>query len=1055
MSKIKTKLLVLFACLMMLAVGLFVITACSSGGGDYTVTFMIYDDEAQQWEQYGNPVQTNSDDSVKLPTNPDKTYYRFRGWYEDTDYNTLFENADISENLTVYARFSAIEVTVSYEEVNEKMTLESVMEEKTSEYEEAAARQNLTFDGWYTDADFSTEYSDQDTDYLYARDMAKVTYYNGYEELWSELIVPGEKAKSPANQKNSEGKTIEESEIVQYYMDSEDISYAETAEVDENGKLWAKASEDGGSVAFDFTKPINNNTTVTVLWKSPFLKYQYDKTTNTYVFTDIDNGLNNVNTRELATYPAFSVLSENVTINKDDIENYESTMPTGAGQSVKAICFDGTLDISNANTVIISNGIESIAGLSVSSTRSPIETIYLSASLKVLENAFNSLPNLKNVVIPEGVEVIISSFDCDLDIEVPSTVVNLSRVGTNLQFSNNSDFENDGAGRIYQYVNGKKVLIADTNIENGRLDVEEEVYGIQVGAFSDMIGELEYLFLPKTFKEVYYNRDVDLYVGTNGAYYPLSLMSGTSLFNGDYKNNPTASDAKMSVMAYSIVSILGNTNFERIAIKNTVMPDISDYAFVGNVKDSKGNYSYKSYTDDAFKNEDKVVLIGTKTEGTVDVIIHVYDSINKEDYRYEIKDGVKVGEKISREWLLEQSGLNSIEYAAVSSITELGEDYLFDNSGNGLQAVNRNMYFTITYEYEGSGCIFAENPDEPGTLMVTGFDPNYKYEYGNTGRALVIVPNVWQGKKVTAIAPNAFSGEYRERIGGIIIGSNVKTIGEGAFKDTIYLESVTIVPGGLEAIGRSAFENSGFETIALPLANLKDVGPYAFKSKKLKSFKTAEGEEAYKDWPNLYEYTYEGNTKVGTKPRDYLKEGMFFLYNDQGSGIQWMLMRYVGKSTIQMPTGPYDETMMDITQYDVQVIAVAGGVTKTGGSYVALGSSPRYGFGTTINKYETSVIRFEIMEGSFYYLDYIATDSWVQAVSFVNIKYIHEGAFTDMCEGFEDKIKVYTKDADTYLDIEDVRNQDSSIFANKWWNGYDNDSEEMAFMKDVTEYERG
>ena len=66
MSKIKTKLLVLFACLMMLAVGLFVITACSSGGGVYTVTFMIYDDEAQQWEQYGNP---------------DKTYYRFRGWY--------------------------------------------------------------------------------------------------------------------------------------------------------------------------------------------------------------------------------------------------------------------------------------------------------------------------------------------------------------------------------------------------------------------------------------------------------------------------------------------------------------------------------------------------------------------------------------------------------------------------------------------------------------------------------------------------------------------------------------------------------------------------------------------------------------------------------------------------------------------------------------------------------------------------------------------------------------------------------------------------------------
>lgn len=57
--------------------------------------------------------------------------------------------------------------------------------------------------------------------------MAAVTYDNGYETVYSELVVPGNKVTRPATES-----------VKKYYMDAEDISY-----VDANG------------VAFDFPLP--------------------------------------------------------------------------------------------------------------------------------------------------------------------------------------------------------------------------------------------------------------------------------------------------------------------------------------------------------------------------------------------------------------------------------------------------------------------------------------------------------------------------------------------------------------------------------------------------------------------------------------------------------------------------------------------------------------------------------------------------------------------------------------------------------------------------------
>ena len=122
-------------------------------------------------------------------------------------------------------------------------------------------------------------------------------------------------------------------------------------------------------------------------------------------------------------------------------------------------------------------------------------------------------------------------------------------------------------------------------------------------------------------------------------------------------------------------------------------------------------------------------------------------------------------------------------------------------------------------------------------MTVTGFDGTTALGDSNSGY-IVTIPSTYEGVPVTAIANGAFKGE--ESIVTVSIPSSVTVIGAEAFMDTINLTTVTIAPGGLSVIGRSAFENSGFTSIALPLEKLTDVQPYAFKSEKLQKFLNSE-----------------------------------------------------------------------------------------------------------------------------------------------------------------------------------------------------------------------
>ena len=109
----------------------------------------------------------------------------------------------------------------------------------------------------------------------------------------------------------------------------------------------------------------------------------------------------------------------------------------------------------------------------------------------------------------------------------------------------------------------------------------------------------------------------------------------------------------------------------------------------------------------------------------------------------------------------------------------------------------------------------------------------------------------------------------------------------------------------MEKIGVSAFEGTSLVTVAVPLANLKEVGAYAFKIETLEQFLPAEGEE---------------DRDMLTKTD--LKEGDFFIRQDVIGVDGYMpiyggygLYQYVGKTTTD-----------GVTTWNVKFVASAGAV---------------------------------------------------------------------------------------------------------------------------------
>ena len=1000
MAKTKKRAVVLIACLMLAVLCAGVLAACNNTE-TYTVTFMVRENGTTgEWQQY-TTVDTNDDGAVTLPAEPTVEGYTFRDWYTDEDCSAdnVFDETSVSGDITVYALMAEANITLNVITDGSGTATQiagtlSALSQTTTEQEVAAAAENLTFDGWYTDAAFTQKYSDgMDATALYGRYMAKVTYDNGYEELYTELVTPGGKTTAPDARVD---------DFVKRYMDDEDISY-----------------NDSEGNAIDFTSDtFDENEVVTVLWKTPGLEYDVIEGTDSYYVSGID-------TTDI-TYPAVSVLSKNVTIEGK------------AGCNVVAVDAAVGLDrYDQAEGFIFNEGIASIIGFYAASYGGPsaMKEVRLPSTLKVLEDSFN-MPStaISELVLPEGLEVIIDCFWSDMlattnpdrenglniSITVPSTVTNMVVVPKNLDLSKNKNFQYDQEGRLY-YISAKSKSIIlcseyQSNVtDEGRLVVEEGVTGVQVYLLSTM--DFDYLDLPSTFREVGYNNAAEDY----------SAYTGNLLTPRAVISNPEAAPVEgASRYSYAIVSNLDEITY--VTIDAAAMPaGVSDYAFVST--------SGVPHNGSEFTNDVKVVLIGEVAKDTpVEVRVTVaYPRDN--EVRTEVLYTYKSGYELTLADVMAAVNIDSSEYNVTA--TSLGVEF-----EDGV--IKSNIYLTLACYAVKGGFAYTVNSDNK-TATVTGFD-QLGAERLVDGTYRVSIGETIDGYTVTAIADGAFKGEKGTGISEVYIANTVTTIGAEAFMNMGNLRLVDIAPGGLSVIGESAFENAGCVqdgdgnwtvntaggvdelTMILPLADLTDIQPYAFKTKAIEKF-TAVSEEKNRNIMQLL-------------MTNKLTEGMF-IFASAGSGTNRAIIKYTGlNETKTMQNSSGEDT--EITVRGAQLVAIAGGAAYSNASSgLALGFSYRYfdsQMGAMAPALATNVFEYEIMEGSVYY-----GGSKLQLYIGMVSK-VHKNAFTDI-EDEAPSINYYNCSYDQHMTIEQVQTQDSEIFEEGWFEGRDNS--ENTFMADA------
>lgn len=993
MAKIKNRILIILALVMLCAVGVFALAACNNTE-TYTVTFMVRENGTTgDWQQY-TTVDTNDDGSVTLPAEPTVDGYTFRDWYTDEacSADNVFDESNVTGDITVYALMAEANITLNITDGSGTATqiagTLSALSQTTSEQEAAAAEENLTFDGWYTDAAFTQEYSDgMDATALYGRYMAQITYDNGYETLYTELVTPGGKTTAPDTRVD---------DFVKRYMDDEDISYNDS---------------EGNAVDFTSDK-FDENEVVTVLWKTPGLEYEVIEGTDNYYVSGID-------TTDI-TYPAVSILSQNVTIE--------------GKQGCNVVAVDAAVGLDRydqAEVFIFNEGIESIRGFYAASLagRSAMKEVQLPSTLTILEDSFNMLGNnLSELVLPEGLEVIIDCFwsdmlaatgtyrenGLDITVTIPSTVTNMVAVPKNLDLSRNDHFEYDD-GRLY-YVDGdSKILCSEyqSNVtDDGRLVVEEGVTGVQVYLLSTL--NYDYLDLPSTFCEVGYNNAAENYPAYTG-----DLLTPQAVIN-----NPEAKPVEgASRYSYAIVSNLDEITY--VTIARTDMP-VSDYAFV-----SKSGVPHNG---SEFEDDVKVVLIGDVTVG-VAVEIRLTVSYSRDnEVTTSVLESYKSGETLTVAAILEAAEVSEEDYTVI--IRNVGKVY---EGGT----ITSNMYITVECYAKAGGFTYTVNADGK-TATVTGFDSATAEQLTDSTYRVTI--DMIDEYIVTAIADGAFKGV--SGVSEVYISNAVTTIGTEAFMNMGNLRLVDIAPGGLSVIGRSAFENAGCVQnpdgnwtvnttggvdelkMTLPLADLTDIQPYAFKTKAIEKF-TAVDSEATR---NIQMMLMQGTPSF--------TEGMF-LFAMTGSGTNRAIIKYTGiNETKIMQDSSGKDT--EITVRGAQLVAIAGGAAYSNASSgLALGFSYRYfdsQMGAMAPALATNVFEYEIMEGAVYY-----GGSTLQ-IYIGMVSKVHKNAFTDI-EDEAPSINYYNCSYDQHMTIEQVQTQASEIFEEGWFEGRDNS--ENTFMADA------
>lgn len=1002
MAKTKNKVVIVIACLMLAVLCAVVLAACNDTE-TYTVTFMVQSDDGS-WGKYDEKAVT--DGSVGMPANPTKEYYTFTNWYFDKDFSgDPFTGKDLKESATVYARFVPVEVDIYINGQDEGT--QNLIDVVNGTYDPG---ENLEFDGWYTNANYTeaSKWNGTDTvNTLYARSVARITFNDGYQDVYTTTVTPNSVFADPAT------SGVETANILQTYMSKYDISY------------W---DEDGNE--FDFSEPITRNTTINVKWRSPFLAYQVNETTGNlrltmfrssaeYIYDDTETSA------KASTVPVISIPGE-LTFDKDGdgvAETYK----------VEEVNLNGALlSGSVIQKLIIGEGVSIVQNIN-SASACTVKEISLPSTLKVIINSFNNLNALESIELPYGVEVIIGSFwaKCNagwnsfgalmnlgepypFEIAVPSSVKNLSMIPSNFTYSatkstaKTGDFYRDG-NYVYKIDDadghvGDLLLVADFSEEGGSLSVPDGVEGIQVGTYFNRT--YEYFVLPSSFSYIGYNADASDYAAytfNNSAYSGI----GHFLWDEQYASNPRGNIAAAGYAVFNNMDALTNLVFNGDDPEGSA----AGFAFMGDPTGSGSMMEAYLEPYTATSYESVVVYIGEVAEPQVTITLEnkltgkTYSAMfskNKND-SLTIEEILKaVDDKYGTVFMKEYS---TDKVLTVSGVTAFGQPY--DLSA----ALTTNVYLTVVTDYEGidGGYIAKNNGD--GTATITGYDgKGYSTE---DGLIIINIPDevTVGGQKltVTAIADGAFDATQNTaciNIGYVRIPSTVKTIGDKAFYMCEGLISVDIVPGGLEKIGVSAFEGTSLVTVAVPLANLKEVGAYAFKIETLEQFLPAEGEE---------------NRDMFTKTD--IKEGDFFIRQDI-IGVDGFTPIYGGYGLYQY-VGKITEN--GVTTWNVKFVASAGAVNANKDIVmISLGDVI-----TDVN----NIISYEIMEGSFYYIN--SKTSYSSTITFYSVSKIHQNAFTDCAtDGITIQYSSEYMGSFSGKTVAEFIAANQSVFEDGWYEGY-------------------
>ena len=965
MKAVRKKLLAVLLSMVTLLAGLALLASCSGKNDkadEIKVTFMVEDDDSSEWKQIAELTAENGE--VELPA-VSKQYYTFANWYDNAEFTgSPFTGKNVTKKTTVYARFIPVEVNVHINGIDQGA--KNLIDVVKGTYNPG---EGLEFDGWYTNANYTTKWDNvTETNDLYAKSVARITFNDGYQDVYAVTVNPGSVYESPvthaATTEAGVTTTVEKAFIWRNYMSARDISY-----VDENGD------------AFNFDEPIERNTLITVKWRSPFLKYQTNEATGNLSVTmygnegTFDDTQGAVSVRKV---PVVSILGQ-ITFDKDG----DGVVETYKVESVRLE--SEILNNASIEKVIIGEGIESVENL-ISTAASGVRKIVLPSSLKVIQNCFNNLNKLESITIPDGVEVIIGSFWANtaashngygqynkgeqypFDIVIPSSVKNLSMVPNNLKFEKTQanakagDFYKDG-NYIYkiddrQGHSGDLILVSDVT-DGTTITVPEGVKGIQVGTYYNRT--LTYLNLPSTFSFVSYNEDISSYPAAAFQY-----STKTFLFDEQYANDLKGNVAPTAYAIFSGMESLSYLNFKQSAQPENVpysafIGDPSGYAIL-----SESMYEFS----DSTSLRDKVVYTGESD--TPVVVVNYVNKLTGETYQATLNK-TKNQSLTVEELLAAIDSENEVAFKdvylanklALISVKNIGEDY---DLTAGLTA---NVYLSMLFDYTvDGGYVVTDNGD--GTATVTAYDENTAYTAGDGLKIVIIPENVTVGGntlKVTKIAANVFA--EKSNLGYVSLPASLKEIGEKAFYNCAALAVVDASACKLEKIGASAFQNATIKTIALALSDLKEVGAYAFKTNTLINFTVVAGEE---------------NRSMTTK--EDLKAGDFFfeyerVYESQlkSSLLPVGLYSFVKKSTEGEGDSAY-------TVWDVKFVASAGGYNSNElYAPVYLGSISD----------SANIVRYEIMEGSYYYF------TETTSIYFQSISKIHANAFTN-CEadGIED-----------------------------------------------------